>query len=101
MKIVWSPLALERVQEIADYIALDKISAAGNWIDSIFEKVALLKTNPKIGRTVPELTKPHLRELIYGNYRIIYFYDSKQIAILTVRHFKQILPVDEIIPKSI
>lgn len=97
MKIVWSPLSLQRIQEISDYIALDNISAANNWIDSIFGKVELLKSNPEIGRTVPEIEKPNIRELIHGNYRIIYSCDLKQIAVLTIRHFKQILPTDEIV----
>lgn len=89
-------MSLQRLREIADYIALDTASAANNWIDSIFGKVDLLRTNPELGRIVPEIDKRHIRELIHGNYRIIYAYTSRQIAILTVRHFKQILPIDEI-----
>ena len=100
MKIIWSPLSLQRIQEISDYIALDTISAANNWIDIIFGKVDILKSNPEIGRIVPEIEKPHIRELIHGNYRIIYSYDLKKIAILTIRHFKQILPIEEIMHKQ-
>jgi toxin ParE1/3/4 len=96
MKIFWSPLALERVQEIADYIAQDSPAAAAKWIDSIFNKAGHLKATPEIGRSVPEIGKPEIRELIFGNYRIIYLVSKKQISILTVRHFKQILPIDEI-----
>jgi len=76
MKIIWSPLSLQRIQEISDYIALDNISSANNWIDIIFGKVDILKSNPEIGRIVPEIVK--------------------KIAILTIRHFKQILPTEEI-----
>ncbi|MGB5615899.1 MAG: type II toxin-antitoxin system RelE/ParE family toxin [Desulfobacterales bacterium] len=36
------------------------------------------------------------RELIYGNYRIIYRIETKKISILTIRHGQQILPIDEI-----
>jgi toxin ParE1/3/4 len=96
MKLIWSPLSLQRVQEISDYIAIDDMSAASNWIDAIFAKVELLKSNPEIGRIVPEMEKSDIRELIFGNYRIIYFSSKKQISILTVRHFKQILPTGEI-----
>jgi toxin ParE1/3/4 len=96
MRIIWSPLALQRVQEIADYIAIDNISAASDWIDSTFDKTAQLKTHPEIGRIVPELNIPGIRELIHGNYRIIYSYSRSHVSILTVRHFKQILPTDEI-----
>jgi hypothetical protein len=34
--------------------------------------------------------------MIFKNYRIIYRIEKSKIFILTVRNFKQILPVDEI-----
>ena len=96
MKIVWSPLAVERASEIVDYISQDKPMAADNWIDTVFTKVDQLKANPEIGRIVPEINECQFRELIYGNYRIIYHIGTKQISILTIQHGKQILPIDEI-----
>jgi plasmid stabilization system protein ParE len=97
MKLVWSPLSLQRIQEIADYIAADNLSVANDWIDSVFQKVDSLKNNPEIGRIVPELGRPDIRELIHGNYRIIYLHISTKISILTIRHFKQILPTEDIL----
>ena len=96
MKIVWSPLAVERASEIVDYISQDKPLAADNWINTVFTKVDQLKANPERGRIVPEINERQFRELIYGNYRIIYYIGTKQISILTIRHGKQILPIDEI-----
>lgn len=96
MRIVWSPLAIDRAAEIAGYIAQDKPSAAKRWIEEIFSKVDQLKSSPQIGRVVPEISDSQFRELIYGNYRIIYRIGAKQISILTVLHGKQILPVYEI-----
>ena len=96
MKIIWSPLAIDRASEIADYIAQDKLSAAEKWIDTVFSKVEQLKSFPEIGRIVPEINDSQFRELIYGNYRIIYRIETKQISILTIRHGRQILPINEI-----
>ena len=96
MKIVWSPLAVERASEIVDYIAKDKPLAAEKWIQTVFSKVEQLRLNPEIGRIVPEINARQFRELIYGNYRIIYHIERKKISILTIRHGKQILPIDEI-----
>ncbi|MBW1894326.1 MAG: type II toxin-antitoxin system RelE/ParE family toxin [Deltaproteobacteria bacterium] len=96
MRIIWSPLAIDKVSEIADYIAKDKSSAAEKWINTMFSKVEQLESSPEIGRIVPEINNNQFRELIYGNYRIIYRIDKKQISILTVRHGKQILPINEI-----
>ena len=96
MRIIWSPLAVDRASEIADYIAQDKPSAAEKWIDTVFSKVEQLKSSPEIGRIVPEINDSRFRELIYGNYRIIYRIETKQISILTIRHGRQILPINEI-----
>jgi len=96
MKIVWSPLAVDKASEIAEYIARDKPSAARRWIEDVFSKVDQLKSSPQIGRMVPEISDSQFRELIYGNYRIIYRIEVKQISILTIRHGRQILPIDEI-----
>ena len=96
MKIVWSPLAVERASEIVDYIAQDKPLAAEKWIQAVFSKVEQLRLHPEMDRIVPEIRDRLFRELIYGNYRIIYHIETKQISILTIRHGKQILPIDEI-----
>jgi toxin ParE1/3/4 len=96
MKIVWSPLAVDRVSEIAGYIAQDNSVAAESWINTVFKKVEDLKAFPESGRIVPETDNKTIRELIYGNYRIIYRLEEKRISVLTVRHGKQILPVDEV-----
>ncbi|MCI0499779.1 MAG: type II toxin-antitoxin system RelE/ParE family toxin, partial [Planctomycetales bacterium] len=90
------PLAVDRASEIAHYIAQDNPSAAEKWVDTVFSKVEQLKTSPEIGRIVPEIENNQFREIIYGNYRIIYPIEKKQISILTIRHGKQILPIDEI-----
>ncbi len=96
MKIIWSPLAIDRTSEIAEYISMDNPIAANQWIDNIFEKVLILKLSPKMGRTVPEINRKEIREIIFGNYRIIYRIEKINISILTIRHTKQILPIDEI-----
>ncbi|MFH2047696.1 MAG: type II toxin-antitoxin system RelE/ParE family toxin [Pseudomonadota bacterium] len=96
MKIIWSPLAIVRVSEIVDYIAQDKPSAAEKWINTIFSNVEQLKSSPEMGRIVPEIKNNQFREIVYGNYRIIYHISKKQISILTIRHGKQILPIKEI-----
>ncbi len=73
MKIVWSPLALERIKEIAEYISQDNLSAAENWIIKLFENVKKLNDFPQIGRVVPEVERQEIRELIFGRQQ--YFID--------------------------
>ncbi|MBU2537657.1 MAG: type II toxin-antitoxin system RelE/ParE family toxin [Proteobacteria bacterium] len=97
MKIIWSPLAIERASEIAEYIALDNPTAATKWVERVFEKVKNLSSLPEAGRKVSEVNRNEIRELIFGDYRIIYRIEKSNISILTIRHSKQILPVDEIL----
>ena len=50
-------------------------------------RTQVLKAHIHIGRIVPEINKVNIRELIEGNYRIIYkVVSKKQIDILTIHH---------------
>ena len=95
MKIVWSPLALERVEDIAWYIAEDNPDAAVRWVDDLFATVERLADYPKSGRMVPEVGSHRIRELIFGAYRVIYS-SKNQIDILTVRRSSQLLRMSEL-----
>ena len=96
MKIIWSDLAIRRVSEIAGYIADDNMAAANKWVDRIFKRAEDLSRFENSGRMVPETKHKEIRELILGNYRIIYKVQKDSVYILTVRHFKQILPLEEL-----
>ncbi len=97
MTIEWTRQAENRVYDIASYIAVDSLIEAEKWIDDIFVSIRRLERFPEIGRYVPELlNRKDLRELVFKNYRIIYKIEDKKVYILTVRHYKQILPIDEI-----
>lgn len=101
MNLNWSPLAIERVSEIAEYIARDNLPAAQRWVEEIFDRMGQLERFPDSGRLVPEdPTRSDLREIIHGNYRIIYRVSPEGVDILTVRHGRQILPLDEIAEKA-
>lgn len=96
MKIIWSPLSVERMTKISEFIAEDNPDASITWVESIFKMIDRLKQFHESGRIVPEIDKPHIREIIHDNYRIIYKVRQEEIFILTVRHFKQILPSEEL-----
>ena len=85
MKVIWSPRAFEDLLRITEIIALDKKKVAFQWAESVRKKVLRLKKFPKSGRIVPELKREGIREIIIGNYRVIYKVD-KEVAILTVFH---------------
>ncbi len=89
MKVVWSPLALERVVEIAEFIARDRPGAAAEWVEAIFASVDRLKRFPQSGRSVAESQRPDLREVVHGDHRVIYRVEPGHLVVLTVRHARQ------------
>ena len=100
MKIICTEQAVEKLEEYADYISLDKPTAALKWAKRIQELVENLQEFPKLGREVPELKRPEIRELIEGEYRIIYRLESNVISVITIYHSKQILKKSDIFKKK-
>ena len=91
-EIIWTPCALEDLQSIYDYISLDSVFYAGRFIDKLVNKVDILIEHPKAGKVVPEFENELIRELIEGNYRIIYKITSiTEIGIIRVHHSARLL----------
>jgi plasmid stabilization system protein ParE len=87
VKINWSDAAFDDLKEIEEYIAKDSIIYAIRTITKIEKRTEILRSFPKFGRKVPELENENIRELIEGNYRIVYFLKNrKEIIILRVHH---------------
>jgi toxin ParE1/3/4 len=98
MSILWSPLALRQVREIAAFIAQDDPVAAADWARGLFARVAAQLRQPRSGRTVPEFGRLDLRELIHGAYRVIYLVEDARSAVLLVRHAKRLLGPEDLEP---
>lgn len=96
MKVVWSPLALNKVEEVADIIRYDKPGAARKWVQDLLEAAEALADLPRRGRIVPEIQRSEIRELLLGNYRMIYRIEDTVVSILTVRHGRQLLEPEDL-----
>ncbi|MEP0367234.1 MAG: type II toxin-antitoxin system RelE/ParE family toxin [Cyclobacteriaceae bacterium] len=90
-EIVWTSNALTDLSEIGEYIVTDSPKYAELTVSKLYHKVKILSTHPSVGRIVPETDQKNLRELIEGNYRIIYEIINDNIFILTVHHSSRIL----------
>ena len=84
MKVVWTEQAFRQLAEIEDYIGRDDPAAAERYIDRLIARTDVLADHPDLGRTLPELPGSELRELIEGNYRIVYRIRNEQIEVITV-----------------
>ena len=85
-EIIWSSSAVKDANAIFVYISLDSKYYAGKWLEKLYERVTILLTHPQIGRVVPEINNPNIREIIEGNYRIMYRISKKQIIIYRIMH---------------
>jgi len=83
-QIIWTEPALIDLDEIAEYIALDKPSAAKKLVKEVFTLVKRLKQFPKSGKAPPELHNTDYLEIIVGPCRIFYRFDKKNVYILYV-----------------
>ena len=88
MEIVWSPLALARLQEIRAYVALDKEEAAEQLAMRMVAVVEALREHPYLGRAGREAGT---RELVVGGtpYVIVYRVRGERIVITTIWHGRQ------------
>jgi addiction module RelE/StbE family toxin len=87
VQVAWTRLALEDLKGIYDYISRDSVKFAKLETIKIKTRTHILKRNPLAGKPVPELDNVLFRELIEGNYRIIYkIIDLQTVHILTIHH---------------
>ena len=84
-QIVWTEPALRDLDEMAEYIALDKYSAAQNLVEKVSSRVDQLQKFPESGRKSPDLPKNcRYYEVIVGPCRIFYRIDNKKLYILYI-----------------
>jgi plasmid stabilization system protein ParE len=100
MKLEWSPLAFQRVLEVAEHIRQDNPAAAENWLRGLFRVVERTVRFRDSGRIVPEVGKPDIREVLHGDYRIVYRRTAARLSIVTVRHGRQLLDPTELRGRS-
>lgn len=86
VKLIWTELAVEYLKTIHEFIAQDSGVYADRLIEKIISRVDQVSNYPLSGRIVPEFNKEFLRELIEGNYRIIYLVNSDFIAVTRMHH---------------
>ena len=59
--------------------------------ERIVEAVERLQEFPKSGRVVPEFARDGVREVLWGNYRIVHRVGENHVHILTVYHGARLL----------
>ena len=83
-QIIWTEPALIDLNKIAEYIALDKPSAANSLVQKVFSSTDRLEQFPESGRKPSELKKSRYLEIIVNPCRIYYRIEYDKIYIIYV-----------------
>ena len=101
-EIVWSLRSIKDIDEIATYIAKDSLQYAEAQTRLFFENASVLEKYPYRGRVVPELGTTIIRQLLCGNYRIIYqVFSDDEVGILTIHHQSRLLKNNPIMKRRL
>lgn len=96
MRVLWTEQAWTRLAEIEAFIARDNPAAAPKFVDKLIERGDALARYPERGRKLREMPGAGLREIVVGNYRLIYRVTSSAIEVLTVFEAHRLLREGEI-----
>jgi len=95
-QVKWTPQALDDLEAICLFIARDAPQIAAVFADRAFRAADRLADFPRSGRTVPEMTLTDVREIVLGNYRLIYRIRENEVQVLTVHHGARLLDAGRI-----
>ena len=87
--VKWTNPAKLDLKDIHDYIARDSKYYAQKVSQDIVDKSERLKHFPEIGRIVPEVNDPNIREVFIYSYRLIYEVLPNGVQILALVHNKR------------
>ena len=93
-RVDWSPRAVEDLEAIAQYIALDSTAYSSAVVKTILQTTRNFSRFPFSGRIVPEFGDESIREWFAYSYRIIYRIDESTITIAAIVHGKRLLSIE-------
>ncbi|WP_148863772.1 type II toxin-antitoxin system RelE/ParE family toxin [Marinobacter fonticola] len=83
-EVIWAEPALQALDAIAEYIALDNSAAASDLVQEVLNKTERLEDFPQSGRIPPELPNSVYREVVVPPCRIFYREDQQRVFVLYV-----------------
>ena len=85
-ELIWTQPALEDLDRIADYIAIDDLMASKRLVQRVFQHVEQLETHPESGSRPAELraSSRRYRQIVEPPCRVIYRYDRSKQQVLVL-----------------
>lgn len=98
MSVRWTKTAIGHLDSIFEYISQDSRAYALRMVDRITSRSTQIGDFPQSGRKVPEYESDTIREVLEGQFRIIYLVQPDRIDILAVVHAARDLRSVEVSP---
>jgi len=86
MRVEWSDLARDDLDELVRYISRDSAFYARRFGEKVVLATRRLREFPESGRMIPEAEDETLREIIVQGYRVMYRLEPERVLILAVMH---------------
>ena len=90
-QVIWTEPALDDLDAVADYIAIENPAAAAELVRRVFGHVEHLEAHPESGSRPPELKRSRYRQIVEPPCRILYRYDGETVFVLFVMRAEQLL----------
>jgi toxin ParE1/3/4 len=91
VEVVITDLAKEDLKNIKLYIQKDSYQNSIKIVETILDKLSVLRKYPEIGRVIAQTNSGPLRQIIVYRYRIIYRFQNNIIQVLTIHHGSRLL----------
>lgn len=99
-RVVWTETALQDLDEVADYISLDKPDAARRFVHRVFERIEQLADHPKSGSVPVELKGTPYRQLVIPPVRIFYREQNQVVYIVYVMRGERLFRSDDLLGRD-
>ena len=90
-QVIWTEPALDDLDAVADYIAIENPAAAAELVRRVFGHVEHLEAHPESGSRPPELKRSRYRQIVEPPCRVLYRYDGETVFVLFVMRAEQLL----------
>ncbi len=91
MRLLFTPLAEQDLESIADYIAADNPRRAWTFVQELRQQCQRIALNPAGCRSRPELGKG-IRSCVHGRYVIFFETSARAVTVVRILHGARDLP---------
>lgn len=88
-KVTWTEVAWNDLEAVAEYISKDSPRYGAAFVRDVRDAARSLSHFSERGRYVPEFVNSQIRELLLGQYRLIYHITAKEVSIIAQKTRRQ------------